>query len=161
MQNPGMTADHEYRKRIFNFADFIRHCRALLSDVPVLFKPAEDRLVSSELEAKLMLAVTGVNDCVYCSWYHARRALKTGLHGDSVARLLRCELGRDVTDEETVALLYAQRYAESGGMPGPDETRRLLDTYGNEAAREIRLLDMRRSKEKKPSGLKDLLGRKK
>lgn len=85
---------------------------------------------------RLMLAVTAVNGCRYCSYYHSRLALEGGLSQDEINALLAgvCE---DCPAEELPAVLYAQHWADTGGQPDPEAQARLLATYGPEAAAAI------------------------
>ncbi len=46
------------------------------------------RLISHGFRERLMLAVTAVNGCRYCSYFHARQALKSGLTPEEISRLL-------------------------------------------------------------------------
>jgi AhpD family alkylhydroperoxidase len=78
-----------------------------------------------------MLAVTAVNDCRYCDYYHARAALTAGLSDQEVAAL-RDGVVDEAPAEQVPALLYAQHWAETNGRPDPAARQRLLDTYGAE-----------------------------
>lgn len=49
-------------------------------------------LISEGLRERLMLAVTEVNGCRYCSFGHARAALAAGLTQDEVTSLLEGDL---------------------------------------------------------------------
>lgn len=79
---------------------------------------------------KIMLAVTGVNDCIYCSWFHTRQALQQGLNPDEVAALLNLDIKNASTEYEYRALLYAQHYAETGKQPEPSCRQVFEDFYG-------------------------------
>lgn len=67
---------------------------------------------------RLMLAVTAVNQCRYCSYAHARMALREGLPEEQIAELLQGEL-QNCPPDEIHALLYAQAWAEANGLPDP------------------------------------------
>ena len=64
---------------------------------------------------RLMLAVTAVNGCRYCSYYHAQEALKAGLPDEELQMLLEGVVD-DAPPEELPALLYAQHWAEAEGQ---------------------------------------------
>lgn len=55
---------------------------------------------------------------------------------EEISSLLDGEVG-DVNDEESVALIFAQHYAESQANPDPESVQRLFDTYGDEKANDI------------------------
>jgi len=128
----------KFRKRHYNnpkdlFLDFyypIRNMKRL--------KEA-NRLISAAFRERLMLAVTAVNRCRYCSYFHARQALQSGIESNEINRLL----AGDVTGcpiEESVAVFYAQHWAESNAHPDPMAVQRLQQTYGDEKAGAINVL---------------------
>jgi AhpD family alkylhydroperoxidase len=85
---------------------------------------------------RLMLAVTGVNGCRMCSYYHAKAAVETGLAGEEVRAMLARDTGR-APEKELPALLYAQHYAESSGNPSDEARARLEEIYGEADAARI------------------------
>ncbi len=87
--------------------------------------------VSKAFSERIMLAVTEVNGCRYCSYYHTSVALKAGLQEGEVQDILSGDLS-SAPAEETVALLFAQHYAETEGHPEEEACQRLLETYGPE-----------------------------
>jgi AhpD family alkylhydroperoxidase len=87
---------------------------------------------------RLMLAVTSVYGCRYCSWVHTREALRAGICGDEVRALLAGDIG-DCPEDETVALLYAQHWADTGARPERDAVEKLERVYGIDRADSINL----------------------
>lgn len=85
-----------------------------------------------------MLAVTEVNGCRWCSWFHAREALRAGMPQEEVARLLGGELALAPAEEQP-ALLYAQHWAEADARPAADARARLVGVYGEHKAIDIEL----------------------
>jgi AhpD family alkylhydroperoxidase len=85
---------------------------------------------------RLMLAVTEVNGCRYCTWVHARLALCAGLAAAEVAGLLGRELA-GAPPEERAALLFARAWADSGGRPDSATRARLEAEYGADRALDI------------------------
>ncbi len=88
---------------------------------------------------RLMLAVTAVNRCRYCSYFHAGEALRSGVPADQLEALLAGEIPPGAPAEEQVALLYAQHWAESNAQPDPAALLRLQETYGSEKTEAIHL----------------------
>ena len=84
-------------------------------------------LVSFAFRERLMLAVTAVNDCRYCSYFHAQEALKANLSETEIQTLLAGTFD-DAPAEELPALLYAQHWAESDAQPDPAARQTLIDT---------------------------------
>ena len=86
-----------------------------------------------------MLAVTAVNGCRYCSWFHTRQALKNGLAEEEIRNLLAGDVANFPPDE-AVALVYAQHWAESDAHPDPEAVERLQQTYGPQKTEAIHLI---------------------
>lgn len=87
--------------------------------------------LSPALREKIMLAVTSVNKCRYCSFVHSHLAVREGLSGEEVDTLLDGTVDAD-DDEEREILLYAQHWAETGGNPDDDVRSRLIETHGKQ-----------------------------
>ena len=129
-----------FNKRYYNnLEQFWRDFRFPLQNRGKLKLAMRGDLVSVAFRERLMLAVTAVNGCRYCSYYHAKEALKTGI-SEAEIRALRDGLIDDAPAEELSALLYAQHWAESNAAPDPDIRQKLLDTYGIERAEAIETL---------------------
>ncbi len=96
-------------------------------------------LISPAFRERLMLAVTAVNGCRYCSYFHARRALKSGVPPEEISRLLSGDIDA-CPEEEAIAVMYAQHWTELDAHPGPEAVRRLQQTYGVEKVRAIHLM---------------------
>jgi len=95
--------------------------------------------ISPAFRERLMLAVTAVDGCRYCSYFHARQALKSGVTQEEISRLLSGDVD-DYPEEEAVAVIYAQHWAESDAHPDPEAVRRLQQTYGVEKTEAIHLM---------------------
>lgn len=85
-----------------------------------------------------MLAVTNVNQCRYCNFGHTRAALAAGVSNADIRNLALGEFDK-LPEDEIVALIFAQHYAETGGDPDPEAWSKLQDTYGEDTARDIRV----------------------
>jgi len=96
-------------------------------------------LISPAFRERLMLAVTMVNGCRYCSYFHAKQALKNGVSQEEISRLLSGDVN-SCPREEALALLYAQHWAESNARPDPEAVRKLQETYGFEKVEAIHLM---------------------
>ena len=88
-------------------------------------------LVSARFRERLMLAVTAVNQCRYCAYFHAQESLRAGLSAEEIRRLQAGSFD-DAPAEELPALLYAQHWAETNGRPDPGARQHILATYGAE-----------------------------
>ena len=86
-----------------------------------------------------MLAVTAVNGCRYCSYFHAKQALKSGITAKEISQLLSGDV-TDCPEDEAVAVIYAQHWAESDAHPDPGAVQRLQQVYGFEKTEAIHLM---------------------
>jgi len=92
--------------------------------------------IDKQFAERIFLAVTSVNGCRYCSFYHAKLALTSGLEMNLIRDLLAGDLGA-VPEDEVIALVYAQHYADTEGKPVAEAVDKLLANYGEERARVI------------------------
>jgi AhpD family alkylhydroperoxidase len=104
-----------------------------------LRKIKNKRLLSSAFRERLMLAVTAVEGCRYCSYFHSKLALKGGIPQDEIVKLLSGDI-QDCPEDEIIAILYAQHWAESDARPDPKAVQKLQETYGPEKAEAIHLM---------------------
>ena len=96
-------------------------------------------LISPAFRERLMLAVTAVNGCRYCSYFHTGEALKSGLSREEIGRLLSGESAA-CPPEEAPAVIYAQHWAESNAHPDPLALQKLQEIYGTEKADAIQII---------------------
>ncbi len=96
-------------------------------------------LISPSFRERLMLAVTGVNGCRYCSYFHTNQALKSGIKTEEIKKLLSGDIA-GCPEDEAVAVIYAQHWAESNAHPDPEAVLRLEQTYGTERTEAIQLM---------------------
>jgi AhpD family alkylhydroperoxidase len=100
---------------------------------------AASQLIPADFRERLMLAVTAVHGCRYCSYFHTRQALQSGIESDEISRLLAGDFA-GCPAEEAVAVLYAQHWAESNAHPDSEAVIRLQRTYGPEKVEAINVL---------------------
>jgi AhpD family alkylhydroperoxidase len=109
--------------------------RTLKAGWHLAFSPRRER-ISPAYSEKIMLAVTGVNQCAFCSWLHTRTALAKGVGLDEIQALLGGDLS-GLSEEEAAGVLYAQHWADTQGRVSPEARQRMLDTYGAGRTRQI------------------------
>jgi AhpD family alkylhydroperoxidase len=125
-----------FSKRIYTPRSLLQDFRDILDHFHEFRSAVRSRRIDRAFAEKIMLAVTAVNGCRYCSYGHARMALASGVSPEEVDLLLGGEVGH-ASPEEAPALFFAQHYAESGGHPDPEMMQKLVQTYGQERARDI------------------------
>lgn len=128
------------RRLYASFGDFWRDIRFILRNRPRLEIAMHGDLVSEKFRERLMLMVTQVNGCRYCSYYHAKEALKAGISEDELESLLGGTIPTDTPKDEIPALLYAQYWAEVDSRPNPEIRRKFADTYGVEKSEAIEMI---------------------
>ncbi|MBN2535786.1 MAG: carboxymuconolactone decarboxylase family protein [Spirochaetales bacterium] len=92
-------------------------------------KNIDKKIITPDFAERIMLAVTGVNDCVYCSYRHTKTALEKGVKLKEIQDLLKSEFG-DSPEEQQVALLYAQHWTEYAGTPDKNMRKKMIEYYG-------------------------------
>jgi AhpD family alkylhydroperoxidase len=92
--------------------------------------------LSKEFMERIMLAVTSVNECRYCSYYHTKIALESGCSDDEIREILGGDLS--CADQyELPALAFAQYFAESQEKPSKKALKQLIKVYGIEKSQQI------------------------
>ena len=87
------------------------------------------RSLPADFRERVMLAVTQVNQCAFCSRHHTKAALKAGVPKSEIAAILEAEM-KGVPEEQQVAVLFAQHWADTQGAVDADARERLEQHYG-------------------------------
>jgi AhpD family alkylhydroperoxidase len=118
-----------FAKRTFTVPLLVRSFGALVLYMPIrwisLVKPATSRA----LREKVILGVTSVNDCRWCSWLHSGIALKHGVNLDELQSLLSSGTFGAVDEREATAILFGQHFAETLRQPTPEARRALARQF--------------------------------
>jgi AhpD family alkylhydroperoxidase len=122
-----------FQKRIFSPASFLKSFAEAMDRVGELRSARRAGLMDQAFLERIMLAVTQVNGCRYCSYAHSKAAAAAGIPADQVRALLEGNLST-APEDELPALFYAQYFAESKGAPEPEMTCRLQEVYGAQKA---------------------------
>lgn len=132
-----MPEDDSFAKRRYTSLDqALDDLAYAMRNRRLMRRDAEAGLVTSDFRERLMLAVTSVNECRYCSYVHARSALREGVKADEVEALL-CGSVEGCPVEEGTALLYAIHFSEERGRPDGEARERVVSAYGPERAAAI------------------------
>ena len=124
-----MINKFEFKRRIYSVNAFYHLLADAMAHFGDIRRAHSSKRVSKAFSERIMLAVTEVNGCRYCSYYHTSVALKAGMSEDEIQGMLGGDLSNAPADE-SVALLFAQHYAETEGHPEEEAYQRLLETYG-------------------------------
>jgi len=126
-------------RRVYgNLIELVKEMGRLMPEMGQVGQLMRGDSLDPAFRERLMLAVTAVNDCRYCSYSHARQALTLGVTPAEIEALAGGEFN-GCPPEELPALLYAQHWAEMDGDPDPAARLRVSIIYGDQKADVIEL----------------------
>ena len=121
--------EQQFNKKIYKIKDFFRFIEEAFRTMKYLHISRKKKEINDLFKSRLMLSVTEVNGCKACSWAHTGIALKEGMHKEDIHQILSGNRGNSPLNERT-AILFAQHYADTGGMPDMEAWNTLVNTYG-------------------------------
>ena len=127
------------RRKYARPGEFLADIRLLLSGRAMLGR-ALRQVISPSFRERLMLVVTEVHDCRYCSYFHSRQALAGGVSEAELRELLAGTIPQNVPADELPALLYARHWAEDNARPDARAEKQLMDVYGVDKAEAIEVI---------------------
>ncbi len=127
-----MSLRDAFKRRVYAYGEFRDALSGVLRDRSLRRAGRLD----PAFRERLMLAVTEVNGCRYCSFLHSRLALSSGMDDAEVRALLGGEL-EGSPEEQLPALMFAQHWAETRGRPSREAIDGLLQTYDRDTAGDI------------------------
>jgi AhpD family alkylhydroperoxidase len=133
----GDAAGEGFQKKTFTLQSFVTSTARFAQNLPRLIRAKRADRVSDAFAEKIMLAVTAVNECQYCTRYHTDLAAETGVNEETITSILENDVESAVDDDERLALLFGQRYAETNENPGREAVTELRRAYGEETASDI------------------------
>jgi AhpD family alkylhydroperoxidase len=129
----------KFDKNIFTARIFISDLSFLLTRSIRIIGAIRDKKISGRFIEKIMTVTSVINGCTYCTWFHAKQAVSSGMSEVEIKNILNLQFQADASDFETMALLYTQHFAETKRHPEKEMTAKLLDFYGNNTANHIML----------------------
>jgi AhpD family alkylhydroperoxidase len=93
-----------------------------------LAENSRKKILSKQFLEKIMLAVTQINGCALCLYAHTKMALKEGFNKEETASSLNGEK-TCILPEETMAILFAEHYADQKGLPDEEMLAMLQREY--------------------------------
>jgi AhpD family alkylhydroperoxidase len=128
-----------FKRRIYHsLGEVLTDTRVILSQRDLLRTTMRGGLDPAFRE-RLMLVVTAVNGCRYCSYAHVRQALSEGISAEEIEMLGEAAF-HGSPKEEVPALLYAQHWAETDGNPDPAARASVVERYGEERVERIEIV---------------------
>ncbi|MFA9464667.1 MAG: carboxymuconolactone decarboxylase family protein [Velocimicrobium sp.] len=107
-----------------------------LRTIPAFRHAKKNGEIDQKFSERVMLAVTEVNGCAICSYAHTKMALEAGLSNAEIQNMLD-GISNDIPAEELQAIMFAQHYADSRGIPSKKSWERMIETYGLSKAKGI------------------------
>jgi AhpD family alkylhydroperoxidase len=130
---------NKLERRIYHsLSELLADFRAIMSQRKQIHSLMRGEVIAPSLRERLMLVVTAVNRCRYCSYAHAREALSTGISQAEI-EALASGMFEDSPPEEVPALLYAQHWAEMNGEPEAPVREQVVERYGEQVVETMEL----------------------
>lgn len=125
-----------FDKRFYTPGTFWRDFSVVIRHIPDFLDSVRSRRINHKFAEEIMMVVSQVNGCRYCSYVHSKSALMSGVSEKELLKLLALQTD-NFPEEEAVALTFAQHYAESGCNPDPEVEKRFRNYYGLHASQDI------------------------
>lgn len=125
-----------FLKRSLTGKSFFSLLQRTLRAIPFFLALGQKPKLPISFQEKIMLAVTSVNECKYCSYFHSKMAIEHGCVDEEVNAILSKDF-KCMTPEELPALAFAQHFAESHETPSKEAIRSLLKQYGFQRTKQI------------------------
>lgn len=126
-----------FAKRTFTLPLLGASLAAALRTAPTLIKALSRPATSPALREKVMLAVTSVNDCRYCSWVHTGLALESGVDLAELQQMLDQTSFGTLEGREAVAVLFSKHFADTRRQPSAEAEAALARHWNAEERAEI------------------------
>lgn len=131
-----LTKTKEKEKRIYGIRINYIILDKFLSNISAIKKARNSQTIDKLFEERIMLAVTQVNRCRMCSYYHTKEALRAGVEEEQIKDILSGKL-KDIPKNQAAALLFAQHYAETIGNYDKKAWNKVVNIYGKQKAEAI------------------------
>ena len=120
-------------KRKFNLRELYSAFTYVPKATAKLVQNSKNTIVDKHFLKRLMLAVTEINGCAACSYQHTKMALRQGMSNEEISSFLS---GGDefIKPEEAKAIMFAQHFADSKGLPARYAYDAVVKEYGQERA---------------------------
>lgn len=116
-------------KKLFSVFELFRIMTLAFRSIPLLRRAKAAGKMNHAFLERIMLAVTEVNGCAMCSYYHTKVALESGFSAEEVRNMLGGTFS-DVPEDELDGVLFAQHYADMRGKPSRESWDHIVAHYG-------------------------------
>ena len=127
-----------FGRRTYDFGKFVSELKGIAGDFRTAFSAFTAGEISPAFRERIMLAVTGENECRYCAFAHSNIGKAVGLSQLEADMILAGDF-EQAPEGERPALEFARQWAASDGEPGPEACQKLVDSYGAEKAAQVEM----------------------
>lgn len=120
-------------KKLYSIPETYRIIVNAFCSIPCLKRARRSGEMPTPFMERIMLAVTEVNGCALCSYYHTKVALENGMDAAEIKGMLGGDLA-SAPEAELPAILFAQHYADTRGKPTKEAWERVYAVYGETGA---------------------------
>lgn len=125
-----------FGRQLYSLSEFYKIYYFTFFSVPDFVSAKKNKILNETFNERIMLAVTEVNGCPFCSYAHTKMALEAGMSNEEIQKML-AGVSDDVPEEEISAIVFGQHYAESRGNPSKESWERIIEIYGFKEAKAI------------------------
>ena len=120
-------------KKLFSVLELYQIMTLAFRSIPLLKRAKAAGKMDKAFLERIMLAVTEVNGCAMCSYYHTKVALEEGFSAEEIRAMLGGSFA-DVPPEQLGGVLFAQHYADQRGKPAKESWATIVAEYGETGA---------------------------
>ena len=120
-------------KRKFNLCELYGAFVYFPGAISKLVENRKGKLLDEQFIERLHLAVTEVNGCAACSYQHTKMALRQGMSNEEICSFLSGD-NNFIKPEEVKAIMFAQHFADSRGLPKKYAYDTIVKEYGKTKA---------------------------
>jgi AhpD family alkylhydroperoxidase len=120
-------------KRLISVWELYRIMMLAFCSIPRLKRAKAAGKMNKAFLERIMLAVTEVNGCALCSYYHTKVALEEGFSAGEIRAMLGGSFA-DVPPEQLRGVLFAQHYADQRGNPSRESWEKIVADYDETGA---------------------------
>ena len=131
-----MAPNDIFQKRRYTFHSLFKDIKQFIANFSQIKETVSSNRISRDFSERIMLSVTSVNRCMYCTYGHTGSALKSGALELEIVSILDNSL-ESIKEDEVVALNFAKHYARSNNNPSKEEKEKLVKQYGLQKAKDI------------------------
>jgi len=122
-----------FGKKLYSFKESYRITYLAFFSLGKFVYAKNHGILSKQFIERIMLSVTEVNGCQVCSYAHTKMALESGMGNKEIQNML-AGIKDDVPPDEMQAIMFAQHYADSRGLPSKESWERIVESYGLQKA---------------------------